>query len=568
MSIEKPVKTQSRVFRTILWSLLAIVAALVLIAVFIEVKWKPFVKKQLQEAVSKGSDSLYRINFSGLNVNLFTGHVKVTNFELIPDLKVYNQLVAQKKAPNTLFHLSVKELNVLALAATKAYFQKKLIIDSVQIYQPDVTMISKRRSYNDTAKKEKPKTFYQLTKKVFQQVQVTGIVLKNINFVYINKNGKQPKQTALRHLDIRVNNLLVDSLSAQDTSRFYSSKSVDFEIDDYKMATADSLYFLKLQKLNFSTDKRQLLIKGLALVPRYSKTAFYQKTGVRQDRYDLKFDTISIDHLDLQRFNDQQKIYSTSASISNANVNIYTNAAYPKDQSKQPKRNNFPQQQLQQLATELKIDTLNLKNINISYAETNPDSKQTGTVTFNHTNGQFLNITNDTVAKKNNPYMTAKLHTHFLNAASLDVNFKFDLNDKKGAFSYNASLGKISSDAINKVTVPLALIKLKTVEIQHVDFKVDANNYSSAGQMKMRYKNLQVEILKNANGGKKMKSKGLISTLANTFVIDSDNPENGNFRIGKIQYNRPINISFFGLIWKSILSGIKSSVGIGPTKNK
>lgn len=571
MSIEKPVKTRKKTLKTILWTLLGIIAGLtlagLLFSIFIAHKWKPFVTEKLQEAVTKGSDSLYRIKFSGLELNLFSGDVKVTDFEIFPDSGIYNKLVTQKKAPNNLYHLKVKELNITDLAYVKAYLQKKLIIDSIQIDQPDLTIFNKRRAYNDTVKQQKPETFYQLSKNIFKEVKVDGIALKNINFVYINKNGKTPKTMVLRRLNIRMNDLLVDSLSAQDSSRFYSSKSVEFQINDYQHATPDSLYFLKVKNLYFSTDKKKLLIENLALSPRLDKTAFYQKIKVRNDRYDLTFGTIAIDHLDLQKFEDQHKIYSSSAHISNANVAIFSNPAYPKDGSEKPKRDNFPQQQLQRLAADVKIDTLFLKNINVSYAEANANSKKTGTVTFDHTSGTVLNITNDSAAKKRNSLMTVKLNSKFLNTSDLDVNFQFHLLDKKGAYNYHAKLAAINGETVSKLTVPLALLRIKSADIERVEFNVSADNYKANGQMKIRYQNLQVEVLKRKEGEKKLQGKGLVSTLANTFVIDSENPENGNFRVGLIQYERPADVSFFSMIWNSLLSGIKSSVGVGDTKN-
>jgi hypothetical protein len=60
---------------------------------------------------------------------------------------------------------------------------------------------------------------------------------------------------------------------------------------------------------------------------------------------------------------------------------------------------------------------------------------------------------------------------------------------------------------------------------------------------------------------------GFVSFLANTFVINNKNPNGKNLRIGEIDEERDPTKSIFNYLWKSLLSGIKPSLGINE-KNK
>jgi hypothetical protein len=51
------------------------------------------------------------------------------------------------------------------------------------------------------------------------------------------------------------------------------------------------------------------------------------------------------------------------------------------------------------------------------------------------------------------------------------------------------------------------------------------------------------------------------SVLANTFKVKSDNTGE-NIRTGAINVEREINKSVFNYWWKSMLSGLKSSIGL------
>ena len=60
---------------------------------------------------------------------------------------------------------------------------------------------------------------------------------------------------------------------------------------------------------------------------------------------------------------------------------------------------------------------------------------------------------------------------------------------------------------------------------------------------------------------------GFASFLANTFVINNKSPNGKNLRVGEIYFERDKQKSIFNFLWKSLLSGIKPSLGINE-KNK
>ena len=151
-------------------------------------RWKPVLQRRLKELVLKTSDSLYRIAYSDFDLNIHSGNATIYDFRLIPDTLVYNKLVKLKKAPDNLFILSVKKLTIKNVGAKKAYRDKILDIDNIAIDKPNLTVISKRFTFNDTVKVGKPKTPYQVIKKVFKQLRIDSISLNDISLNYINKN--------------------------------------------------------------------------------------------------------------------------------------------------------------------------------------------------------------------------------------------------------------------------------------------------------------------------------------------------------------------------------------------
>jgi hypothetical protein len=451
----------------------------------------------------------------------------------------------------------------------KAYKQKILEISNISIEKPDLTVINKRLDFNDTVKVGKPKSPYQMIKKIFKQLHIDSISLKDISLNYINKSNPIEKHTSLKHLNINISDIVIDSLSAQDTSRFYYTKGVEIRIFDYKIATPDSLYKADIGQIYFSTAKRMIFLDDVSFLPRYNKTDFYKVTDdAAGDIYNLKFRRIGINDINLQEFLRKQKLYAGALDIDNAKVQIYSNNAYKG--VKRSKIGKDPEQSLQKVALDMRLKHIKLTNSLISYSETDATTGYTGIITFNNTNGYFSNVTNDAVVKRTNPYMTAHINTRFMNAADLNVNFRFNLASNDGAFNYNGTLGKFDGRILDKLVKPLALVHVQSADVDKLHFNVDASNYSGKGQLEFYYHNLNIQLLKKVEGKAELQTEGFISKLANTLIIEDANPDKkGNFRPGPIDLKREPTVSFFSFLYKALLDGLKPSVGFDKkTENK
>lgn len=523
-------------------------------------RWKPLLQARLKALVLQSTDSLYRIEYSDFDLNLASGDATLSDFKLIPDTTVYQRLVEQKKAPDNVFTLSVKKLAIKNVGAKKAYQDKILNVSSIIIDKPSLTIVNKRYAFNDTVKIGQPKTPYQVIKDVFKELRIDSISLKDISLNYINKNERLTKQTVLKNLDINISDILIDSLSAQDAKRFYYTKGVEVIIRNYKVKTPDSLYTSEIKQIYFSTAKRTIQLDKVDFLPRYSRADFYKKTGESGDIFTLKFKKIGINDIDLQRFLRDQKLFAGTLDVENADVQIYHDGNYKGKKSS--KIGKDPHQALQKVALDMQLDRLNISNSNITYAETDATSEQTGLITFRKTSGYFLNVTNEAGSKRKNRYMSAHIKTRFMNAAPLTVNFKFNLTDKNGAFNYSGRLGKFDGRVLDKLVRPLAMVHVRSADVERLDFNVDANNYNGKGSLKFYYKNLNVQLLKKVAGKKELQDQGLISTVANSLIIENSNPDRkGNFRPGPINLKRDPTTSFFSFLYKGLLDGLKPSVG-------
>jgi len=529
--------------------------------------WRPLLNEKIHEIVLSSSDSLYQVTYDDLDFNLVTGNAHIYNFKLIPDTNVYRQLKAQQKAPDNLYDVSVAKLEIKNFHPKRIYTERKLNINNIIVESPDIKVINETQSYNDTVQVKDKRTLYQKISRVLNELTVEHIAFENVNITYSNRNEAVEKTTRLKSVNIDIADLRVDSTTQHDSLRFYNAKSVDFHMNDYRIATGDSLYYVDLKGIHFTSATRSIVLSGLQLVPRYNKTDFYKKVKFAEERYELAFDTISINRIDLFKLLRQQKLFAGNVTLAHSTVEVYKNTAYPKKKAKE-KIGQYPHQQLRKLALPLKIDTLLLQDVLVTYMESNGKNGETGKVTFNNTNGSFYNVTNDSIFLSKNKFLTADIQSKFMNNGRLDIHFNFDMLDKLGAFSYHGALTGMNARALNPLTKPLAALEVSAGHFNKLQFHVKADEYKAHGYVQFYYRNLAVQIITKDKKGTDAKN-GVVSVLANKFLINDSNPDaNEKFHPGPINYRRPLTASFFNFLWKSLFEGIKPSVGVNKEREK
>lgn len=560
----KKVRKRYNTLKWVLGIMLFITLLLIFVSRHLSSRFKPIIKIQIRELVLNATDSLYRIDFSDVSTNFITGGASLTDVTITPDTNRYKKLVTLKRAPNNIYYIALKKLAIKNFHPRRLLQRKKLNVDVLLFDNPDVIMINKQLDFNED-KHFAGKSPYDYISKYFKELKVNTVDLKNIRFKYVNNNLAVPETDSIRNLNITLKNWLIDQNSAEDESRLYLLKDVVINLNNYTFATPDSLYHINLNQLDFSASSGKLNIKSFSVVPRYNEMTFGQVIGFAKDRFNIQMSDISLEGIDLPLYVRKQELYAKEMDISNGFVEVFNNNSLP---SKETARlGGYPHQLLQKLKGQLTVKQLNLSNVDISYAEFDRDSKQKGKITFENTSGSITNITNAKKIKEKNPFMFASLSTYMMGQGKLDVNFRFNLEAKDGAFSYSGTLGQMDGQVLNRITKPLGMVEVKSGHVKKLEFNIDANDHLAKGHVDFAFNDLSVALLKKDKERDRLVKQGLISFLANAMVINSDNPNaDGIFISAPIKYERVETASFFNFIWKTLFQGIKHSVGVTVEK--
>lgn len=548
--------------------LLLIVIVLTLFTWYLSIKLKPIITAELKELVLKTTDSLYHIEFSSVNTNVLTGISSLNNVKIFPDTVIYHRMIAGKHAPNNLYHIKLKKLAVRNFHPWRLWRHKKLNIELLLFDNPCIEMTNRQFDFNDDKLPHPKKSPYDYISKYLKELRISTIDFKNASFKYINNNDpEKPDVDAIKNLNVTLKDWLIDPGSATDTSRLYLLKDVIINLNDYTYPTSDSLYFVKLHQLDFMASSGKLNIKSFSVEPRYSEQLFGTTLGYAKDRYAIQMSDIGFSGINLPLYILKQELYAKEMNIANGSLDVVNNNTLPK--KIENKTGQYPHQLLQKASSKFSIQTVNLNNVDISYAEFDKGGKHKGQITFERTWGTISNVTNVEKVKDKNQFMVADLTSYVMGTGKLDVDFKFNLRATDGAFSYNGALVNMEGRALNRVIKPLAMVKINSGHIDKLEFDIHANDYMATGKVKFAYKDLSIALMKKIKGEDRLVKQGLISFLANALIIHSDNPNtDGVFVAAPVARKRVETASFFNFIWKTLFDGVKYSIGLTPMKEK
>lgn len=537
---------------------LFIISLVLIIGLLVNRYWSSVLAGKVKDVVSKSSDGLYTISFSSAELNVLSGSIVLYNITLKPDTAIYNAKRNQHLAPNNLIQLHIKRLTVSHIHPLRLYFQHKLNIGQIIINKPELNMSYQLNHTKDTVVKDS-RTAWKRISKSLNSIHVASILLDDIKFKYEDYSGHKLAISELKEMNLSATDLLIDSATQTDKSRLLYCRDIITRINNYSGKTPNGLYSYKITSLTLSTLKSKLLVEGLILIP-VSATLFFGKT--LNNRFTIQLDSLQLNHFDFLNYYKYRTLSASSIVLSNGGIEIFGNPRTSADRSDRVRT--FPNFGLDRINADMKIDTVLTNQINIIYTEFNEKSKKTGSISFNNTVGQFLNITTNKAALQKNSISQVKLTSNFMNRGKLNLKFNFNLADTNNAFTYKGTLGVMNLQSVNEAIMPLAMIKITSGTLNRFSFDVKANRTLAKGKIEILYNNLKVILLKPDTAFNKLKHQTIASMFANLFIFKHDNPDKPSTlpRTFNITYVRPAETPFFKYLWQTLLSGIKPSVGL------
>ncbi len=538
---------------------LAVLLVLTLVsAIIINFYFSPVLSAQLKKTVSRLSNGLYQVDFTNSSLHVLSGRVVIDHLILKPDTAVFNRLKKAGQAPNNVYSLAVDRIVLKHIHPFKLYFKKELDVDDLEISQPFVQADYQVLHQHDLPESSK-KTLYQQIAGTMKSVHIGQILLNNISLRYQEAINHRLKTTHLKEINIKATGFLIDSASQNDKTRFNFCKDITAIFNNYSAQTPDRLYQFRAKSITFSSSRASVKIADAVFMPQKLVSAAAQ-SQLLQHRFSFETDSIRINHFDYKAFIGYRNLVASDITVFGGKAEVFYDRRFKKKSADSAKKGLYFL--LKNVHRDIAVKALRLIDINLAYTEVSAKTQLRGVITFEQMHGSINNIITgkDTIAV--NKKLTANLTANLMGYGKLDVNFHFDPADPANLLYYKGSLGPMNLVNLNPATKPLGLIQFTNGIVTSLNFDMQADPQKAAGTLTFLYHDLNVVLLKQ-DEKKALSRMSFISILANAFVLRRDNPTFGNPpRVVTIAFDRPENVSYLGLLWRSVYAGIKESIGL------
>ena len=214
----------------------------------------------------------------------------------------------------------------------------------------------------------------------------------------------------------------------------------------------------------------------------------------------------------------------------------------------------------------VKIDSISLLTGSVTYKEHAKEANTAGQISFTEVNAKIYNLSNDTIYKSEKAYLKLNANALLMGKGKLAIQLKARLFDRQNTFSLNGSLSEMDAGELNPILEKNAFIYATTGKIDAMNFSFIADNTKATGEMTLLYHGLDVTLKNKRTDDTTAVKERLGSFIANIKILNS-NPLPGNkIRKGIIYNERDPEKFLFNYCFKSILSGITSSLTIQKEK--
>ncbi len=465
-----------------------------------------------------GGDSLY--------FNQYTGLVKVNKPYL--------------KSQNFSFYANKIYLNGFLFDSLGA---KKLLADSLYVLNPEF-------SSNRLQKAVVPKfyDFYSFISPSLLMVSLKQISMKNGMITW-----RDTVFHSFRGLNLDVKDLLIKENEPQRLldSRQFSIWGKDYEIEIPHISSK-----LKLINWSYRSLDSTCKVQQARLEPEY-ESEVYPFLSQNDNRIEIKAENIALRRFSPQKWLQEGTVIAKRFEIGDLKATIYSDEIKRRSLVRKP----LLQEIILNIRPKFKLDTFWVRSGKIRYEKMFFLTDSIGFVEFEDTRLEAYQV--DNISPN---IVTFQLSGFLQGEGYTEVAVVMDLQDTLFKHFVGGKISFISPESFNSILTPGLSFKIKEKALcSEVNFDFTANKNHSFGQLTAIYDKLHIQRI-DPKKNKVRADDAMFNLLANT-ILKNKNPRFLFIRQGRIYFQRDTSRSFVSYWVRSLLEGVKTSVGM-PSKYK
>lgn len=548
---------QKRKLRNWLIGGLSLLASIILLLIVVADKYvEPILRQRLHTLIIEGSDSLYTYQLGDLRASFFGGNVEIDELHIQVDSNRYYQLKERNALPSLTLQLDMQYGHIRGLSVLPLLLGKKIALRELKSDNANIRLIRQTKKVSaNTDQVIQP--FWQAIEPSISRITIDRVRLNGMKLLYRSADTALSMKLQFDTCHAELDNIRIDSIGAFDTSRIGFAKDVYLVFRDLKFRTADSASKMKAESFEYSSRTRELEITEFKVQPTLKeKGDYYNSPNRRESMSVVNIKKAKFTGFRLERYLRDNFFIADSLLMNEPEISVYTDKTFPPFM--QSKVGSFPHQKLLQANSYIAVKGVAIRNASLQYTEKAEKTKLEGTIKLSDLNITISNLTNDPGLIKKQPKATAVMQGNILGNSPMMVNFIFHLDSTEGKFDANGWIRSVNAAALNPIALSLANTRLQSFDMHDLNFRLRGDDYGATGEVRMKYNNLFVVLLKTDTATGTSKTNNFFTNMMNKHVLYDSNPgPNGVERVARnVRKSRMSFQAFFGLVWKTIFEGM------------
>ncbi len=362
-----------------------------------------------------------------------------------------------------------------------------------------------------------------------QTISITRLELENINLN--SENGTEIKKLLANNHGIKIKN---------STITIQNSKSI-----------------INLVNLNFDSKNKELKMDHFGFEPSVNQETFMLTKTVQTSYMKLNMGKLKANGFDVHSFINDDKILVKNLNADSVFLYIYKDKRLPYNMQEKPMLTEL----IGRIPMKINLDTVNLTRANIEYCEINDKTLLNGCVVFNDLKGRILNVKNYNVTATDS--LKFKVSSQFMNATTLKVNYAQSYHDTLAAFTITVHISPFDLTKLNPLLGPTVSAKVNSGYLDTISMIAIGRRHVSLGEMKMYYRDLNIEFLDKGSEDHKTLKTRVVTLLADAVVKN-----NNSSGTGEVYAERVYDKGFPSYWLRILLSGVMTNTGIRTNKKQ
>jgi hypothetical protein len=378
---------------------------------------------------------------------------------------------------------------------------------------------------------------------------IARFAIRNMQIDGIGKDSGRLNLTALT----------VEQLHIQGNQQHqeWLNNSPNLSLRDFSGDLTTTKDYFRWKQLSYHHRQRLLSIDSFTYTPIAGRDAYIAAHPYQTDYIQLNTGRINIHRPDLNKLFKDTLIHIGALAIFDPAISVYRDKRPPREPNViRP----LPVDMIKRLPFKLSVDSVLVHNGQVRYEEHSEKTNKSGVISITRLQALLANMKSrdlhatDSLKLQADAYMMDSIH--------VNLRLHESYTDSLAALLMTTRVGPANLMMLNKVVEPLASVRIRAGQLDTLTLRAIGREYISYGEMQMRYRKLNVEILQGGDVQQKSFVTKMITFIANTFVIKTRNTH----KTGIIYFERLRDRSIFNYMIKMLLSGAGSSVGAKSNK--